>query len=196
MQKIWTVLARVVGRLWGLVGHLSTLSWIYPGSVAFMGAWGTLVSLYISQAPVWLWLPLIAFTGCVLALLAIMCLILIDEIRSLDLTRNCELSEAIMFGAAGKWGLPPLGEQASLEQIGEALAKFHQLASEGKIKAWGRAHPIAVFQPIPPAYWTDHAVDLLDLGNSSKAKPLHIMDGSERHDVMVCRANFQKEWRR
>lgn len=121
----------------------------------------------------------------------------VDATLIRGIRRDAKLGEALMWVVTGEWGKNPFqDETGSLSAVGDALHKFHQLARDGAIKAWGRPSASGVYEPVDPVYWSNYHVDFLDtLRENAQAKRITTGElGYE--DVMVSKGDFEKNWPR
>ncbi len=77
------------------------------------------------------------------------------------------------------------------------LEGFHQKARDGALHVWGLTNPVGVYEPIEPEYWSNHYVDFLGLlreGHTRTKAINQVVLGRIYSDIMVCRAEFEREW--
>ncbi|MDP3632378.1 hypothetical protein [Phenylobacterium sp.] len=118
--------------------------------------------------------------------------------ETVNVVRDKPLREALMFIVTRQWNFDPMTDGGDhLKGLSDALVEFRQHASDGAITVWGKADRSGVWQRIEPKYWVNHYVDLLDvLKSETRAKAYNQLATEPLfQELMVCRAEFEWEWR-
>ncbi len=126
----------------------------------------------------------------------------LDEIRSGEphaSQSNATLREGLAYAAFGNWKNRTMQDfqGGDSDRFAEALAKFHQLASDGVIRSWGI--PVSyqttdVFRPIPKDHWGYATIDYLDALREKAFSRSKVASAIDYTDIRVNRAEFEREW--
>lgn len=89
------------------------------------------------------------------------------------------------------------GSADQLAALNVNLQRFHQYASDGLLRTWGKRIQQGVYEPIEPAFWRENMIDLLDLVGGGDPAPKSRTTGRRPgwHDVRVSREQIQRMWR-
>ena len=112
--------------------------------------------------------------------------------------RDTTLHQGLSYAVFRDWFLRSNADESSHSKEFEgALGRFHELALAGRLQSWGRPYSLLQtnhFRLIPPEHWGGNEVDFLSamLPQSSTVMKISGIKGFD--EVMVNRAQFEREW--